>query len=210
MKKLRLPPWLKTGMLDRYQSGASHLFLLHGNVRDLHPFGDDYLPLAEGLRRLLARRSVVVSYDVSQGLSFPDAARQKAFRQVLGLEVRAPARSRARAHRSWTPSSPATELLLPSVGIVIEYAHTLVPSGPGSAAERQSITTLARWASDPRVAARRPLVILIAPSVGRGLGRGLRGRVGGRGRGRPPAGPRGPHGVRGPPARDASRTCAGR
>jgi AAA+ superfamily predicted ATPase len=165
MKKLRLPPWLKTGMLDRYQSGASHFFLLHGNVRDLHPFGADYLPLAEGLRRLLARRSVIVSFDVSQGLSFPDAARQKEFRRVL-------------AWKSALPPDPARALTLldalltgdrtppSSVGIVIEYAHTLVPSGPGSAAERQSITTLARWASDPRVAARRPLVILIAPSVG--------------------------------------------
>jgi AAA+ superfamily predicted ATPase len=165
MKKLRLPPWLKTGMLDRYQSGASHFFLLHGNVRDLHPFGADYLPLAEGLRRLLARRSVIVSFDVSQGLSFPDAARQKEFRRVL-------------AWKSALPPDPARALTLldalltgdrtppSSVGIVIEYAHTLVPSGPGSAGERQSITTLARWASDPRVAARRPLVILIAPSVG--------------------------------------------
>jgi AAA+ superfamily predicted ATPase len=165
MKKLRLPPWLKTGMLDRYQSGASHFFLLHGNVRDLHPFGADYLPLAEGLRRLLARRSVIVSFDVSQGLSFPDAARQKEFRRVL-------------AWKSALPPDPARALTLldalltgdrtppSSVGIVIEYAHTLVPSGAGSAAERQSITTLARWASDPRVAARRPLVILIAPSVG--------------------------------------------
>jgi AAA+ superfamily predicted ATPase len=165
VKSLRLPPWLKTGVVDRYQSGASHFFVLHGNVRDVHPFGADYLPLADGLRRLLARRPLVVSFDVSQGLSFPDAARQKEFRRVL-------------AWKSALPSDPARALTLldallsgdrtspSSVGIVIEYAHTLAPSGPGSAAERQSITTLARWASDPRVAARRPLVILIAPSVG--------------------------------------------
>jgi AAA+ superfamily predicted ATPase len=165
MRSLRLPSWLKTGVLDRYQSGASHFFLLHGNVRDVHPFGEDYLPLADGLRRLLARRPVLVSFDVSQGLSFPDAARQKEFRRVL-------------AWKSALPSDPARALTLldallagdrtppSSVGIVIEYAHTLVPSGPGSATERQSITTLARWATDPKVAERRPLVVLVAPSAG--------------------------------------------
>jgi len=49
---------------------------------------------------------------------------------------------------------------------VIDYAHTLAPSGPTGTAERQSITTLARWASDPKVADRRPLVLLIAPAAG--------------------------------------------
>ena len=165
MKALRLPGWLKTGVLDRYQSGASHFFLLHGNVRDLHPFGSDYLPLAEGLRRLLARRSVVVSFDVSQGLSFPDAARQKEFRRVLAWKSALPADS-ARALTLLDALLTGDRTLPSSVGIVVEFAHTLVPSGPGSAAERQSITTLARWASDPKVAARRPLVVLIAPSVG--------------------------------------------
>ena len=53
MKELRLPAWLKAGVVDRYHSGASHLFLIHGNVRDVHPFGPDYLPLAEGLRQTI-------------------------------------------------------------------------------------------------------------------------------------------------------------
>ncbi|HKC11998.1 MAG TPA: AAA family ATPase, partial [Vicinamibacteria bacterium] len=81
MKALRIPDWLHGGLLDRYHAGASHLFLLHGNVRDLQPFGPGYLPLADGLRRLGARRAVLVSYDVSKGLTFPDAAREKEFRR---------------------------------------------------------------------------------------------------------------------------------
>jgi SpoVK/Ycf46/Vps4 family AAA+-type ATPase len=51
------------------------------------------------------------------------------------------------------------------VAVVIEYAHSLAPAGATGTAERQNVTTLARWASDPRVAARRPLVVLIAPSA---------------------------------------------
>jgi AAA+ superfamily predicted ATPase len=165
MRALRAPEWLRSGVLARYHAGATHLFLLHGNVRDVQPVGTDFLPLAEGLRRLAGRRPVLVSYDVSQGLTFPDAAREKEFRRVLG-------------QKGPLPSDPARALILldalvasdrsvpGSVAVVIEYAHSLVPSGPTSAAERQAITTLARWASDPKVAARRPLVLLVAPTAG--------------------------------------------
>ena len=164
MKSLRIPSWLTAGVLERYHAGASHLFLLHGNVRDLHPFGDDWLPLGEGLKRLTARRDVVVTYDVSSGLAFPDARREKATRKALGL-------------RGLLPADPARALVVldalltsdrcpsGSVAVVIDYAHSLAPAGDSGSADRQNVTTLARWASDPRVAARRPLVLLIAPSA---------------------------------------------
>jgi AAA+ superfamily predicted ATPase len=166
MKALRIPGWLGGSLLERYHSGASHLFLLHGNVRDLQPFGPGYLPLADGLRRLAARRAVLVSYEVSKGLAFPDPAREKEFRRVLGLKP------------GPLPSDPARAMLLldallasdrsapGSVTILLDYVHNLAPSGPASGTERQTVTMLARWASDPRVAARRPLVLLIAPTAG--------------------------------------------
>jgi AAA+ superfamily predicted ATPase len=166
MKALRIPEWLHGGLLERYHSEASHLFLLHGNVRDLQPFGPGYLPLADGLRRLAARRSVLVSYDLSKGLAFPDAAREKEFRRVLGLKA------------GPLPADPARAMLLldallasdrsapGSVAILLDYVHNLAPSGPASGTERQTVTMLARWASDPKVAARRPLVLLIAPAAG--------------------------------------------
>jgi ATPase family protein associated with various cellular activities (AAA)/AAA+ lid domain-containing protein len=50
--------------------------------------------------------------------------------------------------------------------VIVEYAHSVVPSGASGAAERQAVTTLARWASDAGVSGRRPLVFLIAPSTG--------------------------------------------
>ena len=165
MKALRAPAWMQDGVLARYHSGASHLFLLHGNVRDLQPVGLEYLPMAEALRRLSGRRPVLVSYDVSQGISFPDAGRERELRRVLGLR------------KGPLPSDPGRALVLldallasdrcppGSVALVLEYAHALVPSGPASSVERQAITTLARWAGDPKLAARRPLVLLVAPSV---------------------------------------------
>ena len=166
MKGLRIPAWLESGVLDRYHSGASHLFLLHGNVRDVHPFGEGYVPLAEGLRGLAGRRPILVSYDVSSGFTFPDGEREKAFRKALGLKTGA------------IPADPPRALILldalltgdrtppGSVAVILDYAHTLAPAGPAGATERQNVTTLARWASDPRVAERRPLVLLIAPSAG--------------------------------------------
>jgi hypothetical protein len=156
MKSLRVPSWLSTGVLDRYLTGASHLFLLHGNVRDVHPFGEDWVPLVEGLKRLTRRRGIVVTYDVSSGLGFPDAEREKALRKALGL-------------RGALPADPARALVVldallttercpaGSVAVVIDYAHALAPAGASGAAERQNVTTLARWASDPKIAARRRL-----------------------------------------------------
>jgi SpoVK/Ycf46/Vps4 family AAA+-type ATPase len=165
MKALQLPAWLAKGVVERYQSGGSHLFLLHGNVRDLQPFGEEYLPLGEGLARLAGRRAVVVSYDVSSGLSFPDKEREATFRRVLGIKARI------------LPSDPTQALFVidallsedraepGSVAVILDYAHSLAPAGSSGSVERQNITTLARWASDTKVAARRPLIILIAPTA---------------------------------------------
>src|SRR6202011_4085814 len=91
MRALRIPSWLSAGVLERYHAGASHLFLLHGNVRDLQPFGEGWVALTEGLKLLTRRREVVVTYDVSSGLAFPDAEREKALRKVLGLKGPLPA-----------------------------------------------------------------------------------------------------------------------
>jgi hypothetical protein len=165
MRAVRVPAWLRASVLDRYHSGASHLFLLHGNVRDVHPFGGDYVGLADGIRRLAGARAIVVSYDVSSGLSFPDAAREKAFRRALGLKAGAlpadPARALALLDALLSSGRCAPE----SVAVVVDYAHVLAPP-EGGGLERQNATTLARWAGDPKVAARRPLVALIAPAAG--------------------------------------------
>jgi SpoVK/Ycf46/Vps4 family AAA+-type ATPase len=162
---LRVPAWLQKGVLDRYQAGASHVFLLHGNVRDLHGIGAEDVPLADGLRRLAAQRPIVVSYDVSAGLTFPDAERQKAFRKALGFKGALPPDA-ARALTLVDALVTSDRSPAGSVAVILEYAHALAPAGPSGSADRQNATTLARWASDPAVAARRPLVILIAPSAG--------------------------------------------
>ena len=164
MRWLQVPSWLAAGMLERYHAGASHLFLLHGNVRDLHPFGEGWVPLVEGLKLLTRRREVVVTYDVSSGIAFPDGEREKALRKALGLKGLLPA-DPARALVVLDALLTTERCPTGSVVVVIDYAHSLAPAGATGTAERQNVTTFARWASDPRVAARRPLVVLIAPSA---------------------------------------------
>jgi AAA+ superfamily predicted ATPase len=166
VKSLALPAWLRHGVLDRYHAGTSHLFLLHGNVRDLQPFGAEYLPLGDALRSLASRRPLLVSYDVSRGFSFPDAAREKEMRRVLGLRSGALPADAARALVCLDAVLSSDRCAAGSVAVVIENAHAVAPSGPGSAAERQAVAMIQRWASDPAVAARRPLVLLVAPTAG--------------------------------------------
>jgi ATP-dependent 26S proteasome regulatory subunit len=165
VNSVRIPAWLDQ-VLERYHSAASHLFLLHGNVRDVYPFGPEHVTLAAGLQRLFAQRAIALSYDVSAGFTFPDAAREKAFRKALGMKSGAlpfdPPRALALIDALLNTDRAAAS----SVAVVLDYAHSLVPAAQGSSVERQSITTLARWASDPGVARRRPLLVLIAPSAG--------------------------------------------
>ncbi len=165
MNAVRIPAWLDM-LLERYHSEASHLFLLHGNVRDVHPFGADHVPLADGLKRLFAQRAITVCYDVSAGFTFPDAAREKAFRKALGIKTGPLPFDPPRALALIDALLTSDRAPLASVGVVLDYAHALVPAGGASTLERQSITTLARWATEPGVAKRRPLIVLIAPSVG--------------------------------------------
>ena len=166
MKAVRVPSWLAGSVLDRYHSGASHLFLLHGNVRDVHPFGPGYLPLADGLGRLAGRRAVVVRYDVSTGLTFPDPEREKAFRRAVGLKSGPLPSDAGRAMILLDALLGGDRCAHASVAVVLDYAHALAPASPGGGLERQNVTALARWASDPAIAARRPLVLLLAPNAG--------------------------------------------
>jgi AAA+ superfamily predicted ATPase len=166
VNELRLPAWLRSAVLQRYHSGASHLFVLHGNVRDVHPFGPSYLPLADGLRRLAERRQVAACYDVSAGFCFGHPDQAKAFRKALGLKAAALPADPGRALVLLDALVRSDRLPTSSVAVVLDYSHTLAPSGPTSGVERQNVTTLARWASDPAVSARRPLIVLIAPALG--------------------------------------------
>jgi len=160
VRSLRVPGWL-LDPLRRIRSGATHLVVLHGNTDDVHPFGPDYLPLAEGLAELSARRSLQVRYDVGKGLRFPDEEREAAFRRAVGYGGEP------------LPSAPGPALVLldaalratppGAAAVILERAHHVAPPNP-TPPERANIALLAGWA-DAEVASLRPLVALLTSGL---------------------------------------------
>ncbi|MBK7754937.1 MAG: hypothetical protein IPI35_00690 [Deltaproteobacteria bacterium] len=72
----QLPTWARE-LRERYLAGEASMFLLHGNVRDLHPWEDrdgkiQYVPLRAFLEAFLSRsKEIVAWYNVSEGVEVP-------------------------------------------------------------------------------------------------------------------------------------------
>lgn len=165
-----LPAWAEL-LKQRYVSGASALFVVHGNVHDLVPFDGKWLPLRDFLAQMLSRtKETVAFYDVASGLSFADRNMEEPFRRAINarrlVEGRAqlPAAMPRDAYRLF----PFVETFLKDRnahgGFVIEYAETVVPDGDVSfmgESDRSMRVTLQRWSHDPGVLATDNLIILV-------------------------------------------------
>jgi transitional endoplasmic reticulum ATPase len=170
----RLPLWAQE-LRNRYLAGEGSMFLVHGNVRDLHVWepvdgAAEWLSLRAFLERFLGRtRDVVAYYNVSQGIRFSDRAQEKRFR--VGLDAR-------RALRGSTPlgalpEAPAAVLELleelvtdpsQSSAAIIDYCETVVPAGDLSFMgfeDKANLVAAQRWASDPAFLATDNLVVLV-------------------------------------------------
>src|SRR5690606_22597532 len=83
-----LPPWAEE-LRQRYLAGEASLFLVHGNVRDLHAWDDgsgrkQWLDVRGFLEAFFARtREVTAYYNVSQGLQFTDRDHARLFRSIV-------------------------------------------------------------------------------------------------------------------------------
>jgi len=66
-----IPGW--AGELERnIEAGSSSMCILHLNVADHIPLGDEFLPLRAFLIRRLGERSRILCYNRSSGLTFGD------------------------------------------------------------------------------------------------------------------------------------------
>ncbi len=165
-----LPPWADL-LKQRYVSGASALFVLHGNVHDLVPYDGAWLPLRDFLASMLTRtKETVIFYDVASGLSFGQKEMEQPFRHSVNarrmLEGRAqlPDALPRDAYRLF----PYVETFLRDRkahgAFVVEYAETVVPDGDVSfmgESDRAMRVTLQRWSHDPGVLATDNLIILV-------------------------------------------------
>lgn len=175
MSQTKLPEWA-TQLRARYISGEASLFLLHGNVRDLHPWYADngsvqWLDLRTFLETFLKRtRDVVAYYNVSQGLCFTDRAHERAFQST----VDASRLLRGEDKLAVMPRYPSTAIPViedliqnptASSGVIIDFFEMVAPNGDVnfmSHEDRANLVSLQRWSSDPAFLATDNLVILVA------------------------------------------------
>jgi SpoVK/Ycf46/Vps4 family AAA+-type ATPase len=187
-----LPAWARE-LEDRLAASLARVFILHYNVGDVVPVGDEYVPLRDFLGRWMGAAAPVLFYDRSRGLSFPDAEVEARFRRATGhgsddeaspLEAqrrRALAALGERAAARELPTHPAKVLGLVEqalrsgclrregqdrVVLAIEYAETVFPAADLAGMgddDRTNLVTLLRWAADPFLARAGALVLLTTP-----------------------------------------------
>jgi SpoVK/Ycf46/Vps4 family AAA+-type ATPase len=156
------PPWAEE-LRRRYLRGEASQFVLHGNVFDLVPFGNELLPVREYLtdRLLSESKDVVVSYNVSTG---GKVVRRKPAAELSGFEELLVARERSKF-------LPAMERVLRTaqrVAAILEYAETIAPAADPalmSDDDRSAVVTLHRWSMAPEIEASDSVVVLLAENL---------------------------------------------
>jgi transitional endoplasmic reticulum ATPase len=171
----RLPGWANE-LRDRYLAGEASLFLVHGNVRDIHPWdpGDgktEWVDLRAFFERFLGRtRDIVATYNLAQGVLFPDKLHEKRFKRAIDVK-RALQGDDPLTELPRTPNEaiPLFEELITdpanSSGVVIDFVETIAPAGDlsfMSLDDKSNMIAMQRWASDPAFLSTDNLVVLVA------------------------------------------------
>ena len=151
-----LPVWAEE-IRATYLRGEASVFLLHGNVFDLIPFEAEQIRLVDFLCRvLLEKKSVVCHFNTSTKIKF------------VRREQQIPHLDQALSARDSERSLIALEQILRAmdgVGVVVDYAEMLLPSGEVSLlseGDRTSIVTMHRWSLDRHFEQSDNVVILVA------------------------------------------------
>lgn len=175
-------PEFITQIVNNYQAGKSHGFVIHGNVYDYVVPG---VSLKDYIAKMLASRCVVF-YNRSEGFSFPTPSCKEQFTQATQSQTQAepvnPALAALTQSRGQTPgqlpTSPDSALPLiekfikasqpNSAAVVIEYTETVAPNGDVSTMspnDRTNLVTLSRWGRDPEIEAQGQFVFLVTESL---------------------------------------------
>ncbi|MBI5444455.1 MAG: hypothetical protein HY900_24995, partial [Deltaproteobacteria bacterium] len=155
-----LPTWAED-LRRRYLRNEAVLFVLHGNVHDLVHVDGALRPLTEFLTELFWKdvRDTIAVYNLATGVRFVKKAKEAEAQAELMREA---PREKALAGLE--------RLLVTSrkVGVVIEYAETVAPSGDASFQgdlDRASIVTLHRWSFLPQIEKQDNVVLLVAENL---------------------------------------------
>ena len=159
-----LPAWA-ADLSEKYYSGVTSMFVLHGNVRDLGALNrgsaSEFVPLPQFLREaLFGARDLVLFYDRGGGLTFPTADMKADFQRALaGYDS-----FHGTSFANGLPRNPDGVLNIldnylrlrildkKKIALVIDFAETVAPAGDTSgmpAEDRNSLVILKRWAQNP-------------------------------------------------------------
>ena len=160
-----LPAWA-ADLSEKYYSGVTSMFVLHGNVRDLARPQTRRLhrvrppPAASSAKPSSARRDLVLFYDRGGGLTFSTPEMKADFKRALsGYDS-----FHGTNFSNGLPRNPDGVLNIldnylrlrildkKKIALVIDFAETVAPAGDTSgmpAEDRNSLVILKRWAQSP-------------------------------------------------------------
>jgi len=185
------PAWVSR-LLELYQAGVAHAFIVHFNTGD-YVSAASPVPVAAYLAQLVAGRQIVVSYSRDRGIAFlTETMQQKALR-LLGVsgpgeenDVLAALRAVGAASPNGAgelPRAPADALPLldrllrvarvdgdeRAIAVIVERAELVLPDADLSAMspdDRTALATVSRWGADPQIVAAGNPIFLVVRSLG--------------------------------------------
>jgi len=164
---VQIPAWLKEKVIDRFNSGVSHIFVLHFNVGDYFPVQDRFIPLQEMLLELCSQREIVCTYQYPSGLTFTNPEMESKFRRLAGLGSREPLPAGPHANLQLIDRLLKNEILPPrNLALVVPFAESILPAGVNlSTEEKADVITILRWANDRQIASRKPVIFLLTANI---------------------------------------------
>ena len=164
---VQIPKWLKEKVIDRFNSGVSHIFILHFNISDYFPVQDRFVALQEMLEELCSQRDILSTYQYPSGLQFAAPDMDARFRRLAGMGSREP-----------LPGGPHQSLQLidrilkndafpnRQLALIVPFAETIFPANPNlTPEEKANVITVTRWANDRSIAARKPILFLLTSNL---------------------------------------------
>ncbi|HKX28943.1 MAG TPA: ATP-binding protein [Blastocatellia bacterium] len=167
----RLPGWAEE-LYRKYRAGEASHFLLHHNIYDLTRARQGYVSLLAYLQKELLGNKRIMLYNRSEGLSFDSEETWRAFvAQQRVVDPLLDFKSAAQLPRDPARALPMIERFLyysDRVAVVINFIETILPAGEIghlSSDDRNTLVSLQRWLTSPRLMETDSLVILLTESL---------------------------------------------
>ncbi len=182
-----LPVWFVNSIMDPLESGASSVFIIHGDISCLVPNFDPatssekpYIKFREFWRKILSDENMVIFYNIASGISFLRPEMETEFKKAAELTEPAEptdnpiAAARADlASQRELPTEPDVCLGLiekvlrkeTNVSVIVNSVHFIAPASGGgvslSPSDRINIERLRNWSQSETVRTNKNMVILL-------------------------------------------------